>query len=194
MLLPAVDGKQQIRNQPTKDLDHEAIFASGYRLFDNANLAPSPIICPRPTGSMRSGRLSGSPLGSARSVRLRGGSEDDPCQKGIHRARLSFLHGNHLLEKGGHQLRNTGSNVIFRATFLHGQGPDHRQRLVSLMGHASKHMVFKIYGNYVEGLEEDTELIFEYFGADFLQPRKRKNPVPFGYSTGHSCEVSAVTY
>jgi integrase len=29
------------------------------------------------------------------------------------------------------------------------------------MGHASKQMVFEVYGNYVEGLEEDAEQIFE---------------------------------
>jgi len=28
------------------------------------------------------------------------------------------------------------------------------------MGHASKQMVFGVYGNYVEGLEEDAEQIF----------------------------------
>lgn len=67
-------------------------------------------------------------------------------------------------------------------------------RLVSLMGHASKQMVFEVYGNYVEGLEEDAENIFEYFGQDFVQPRKSKNPALFRYSTGHSFGVSAITY
>jgi len=59
-------------------------------------------------------------------------------------------------------------------------------RLVSLMGHASKQMVFEVYGNYVEGLEEDAENIFNYFGEDFLYPRKTKNPALFGDSTGDS--------
>jgi integrase len=40
------------------------------------------------------------------------------------------------------------------------------------MGHASKQMVYEVYGNYVEGLEEDGERIFEYFGKDFVIPRK----------------------
>ena len=44
-------------------------------------------------------------------------------------------------------------------------------RLVSLMGHASKQMVYEVYGNYVEGLECDAENIFNYFGADFLKPK-----------------------
>lgn len=67
-------------------------------------------------------------------------------------------------------------------------------RLFSLMGHASKQMVYEVYGNYVEGLEDDAENIFEYFGQDFTNPRKRKNPVQFGYSTGYSRNVSAITY
>jgi len=47
-------------------------------------------------------------------------------------------------------------------------------RLVSLMGHASKQMVFEVYGNYVEGLEEDAQDIFNYFGEDFLTPQRTK--------------------
>jgi hypothetical protein len=42
------------------------------------------------------------------------------------------------------------------------------------------------YGNYVEGLEEDAEKIYHYFGQDFITPRKKENPIPFRYSTGHS--------
>jgi len=59
-------------------------------------------------------------------------------------------------------------------------------RLVSLMGHASKQMVFEVYGNYVEGLEEDAEDIFNYFGQDFLTPQRTKKKVLFGDSTGDS--------
>ncbi|HET6418954.1 MAG TPA: integrase, partial [Geobacteraceae bacterium] len=44
-------------------------------------------------------------------------------------------------------------------------------RLVRLMGHGSKQMVFDTYGNYVEGLEQDTLQILEYFGKDFIQPK-----------------------
>lgn len=43
-------------------------------------------------------------------------------------------------------------------------------RLVGLMGHASKAMVFEVYGEYVEGLEEDRYKILEYFGHDFIAP------------------------
>ncbi len=45
-----------------------------------------------------------------------------------------------------------------------------------------------VYGNYVEGLEEDGERIFEYMGRDFVIPKKSKSPVPYGYSTGDSYE------
>jgi integrase len=61
-------------------------------------------------------------------------------------------------------------------------------RLVKLMGHASKQMVYEVYGNYVEGLEEDGDRIFEYMGRDFVTPKKSKSPVPYGYSTGDSYE------
>jgi integrase len=66
-------------------------------------------------------------------------------------------------------------------------------RLVKLMGHASKQMVYEVYGNYVEGLEEDGERIFEYFGKDFVFTQKSKSPVPYGYSTGDSLERFQLT-
>jgi integrase len=66
-------------------------------------------------------------------------------------------------------------------------------RLVKLMGHASKQMVYEVYGNYVEGLEEDGEKIFEYFGNDFVFTQKKKSPVAYGYSTGDSLSSSFVT-
>jgi integrase len=45
-------------------------------------------------------------------------------------------------------------------------------RLVKLMGHNSKKMVYEVYGEYVEGLEDDYSAILEYFGEDFIA-RKR---------------------
>lgn len=45
-------------------------------------------------------------------------------------------------------------------------------RLVKLMGHASKQMVYEVYEEYIEGLEEDREDILNYFGADFLTPKR----------------------
>lgn len=61
-------------------------------------------------------------------------------------------------------------------------------KLVRLMGHGSKKMVYEVYGEYIEGLEEDACNILEYFGRDFLQ-LKRKAPAllqTFGESIGES--------
>jgi integrase len=46
--------------------------------------------------------------------------------------------------------------------------------LVHLMGHASKQMVYEVYGRYVEGLEEGREGILAYFGSDFLAAGNRR--------------------
>jgi len=67
-------------------------------------------------------------------------------------------------------------------------------KLVKLMGHASKQMVYEVYGNYVDGLEEDASAILDYFGRDFIEPRKKKNPVPFGGSTGYSLGIVQPNY
>ncbi len=42
-------------------------------------------------------------------------------------------------------------------------------RLVALMGHASKQMIYEVYGKYTEGLEKDWQAILGYFGSDFNQ-------------------------
>lgn len=54
-------------------------------------------------------------------------------------------------------------------------------RLVRLMGHGSKKMVYEVYGDYIEGLEEDFRQILDYFGRDFIEP-KRKHLGAVGYS------------
>ena len=41
-------------------------------------------------------------------------------------------------------------------------------KLVNLMGHGSKKMIYEVYGNYVEGLETDAGKILKYFGKDFI--------------------------
>lgn len=38
------------------------------------------------------------------------------------------------------------------------------------MGHGSKQMIFEVYGDYIDGLEQDRELIHDYYGQDFLSP------------------------
>ena len=42
-----------------------------------------------------------------------------------------------------------------------------QNRLVNLMGHGSKQMIYEVYGRYVEGLERDRLKILGYFGRDF---------------------------
>lgn len=50
-------------------------------------------------------------------------------------------------------------------------------RLVALMGHRDKKMVYEVYGNYVEGLEQDAPKILEYFGQDFILPEMKQHAV-----------------
>lgn len=50
-------------------------------------------------------------------------------------------------------------------------------RLVKLMGHGSKKMVYEVYGDYVEDLERDFWDIVNYFGRDYMDVKKR--PLPY---------------
>jgi len=50
-------------------------------------------------------------------------------------------------------------------------------RLVNLMGHKDKKMVFEVYGNYVEGLEQDALKILEFFGKDFIAPEAKQHAI-----------------
>lgn len=50
-------------------------------------------------------------------------------------------------------------------------------RLVRLMGHGSKQMVFDVYGNYIDGLENDYWDVLNYFGKDYVEIKRR--PLPF---------------
>ena len=43
-----------------------------------------------------------------------------------------------------------------------------QNKLVSLMGHGSKEMVYEVYGKYVDGLEKDAGKIKDYFGKYFM--------------------------
>ena len=58
-------------------------------------------------------------------------------------------------------------------------------KLVNLMGHSSKKMVYEVYGNYVEGLEKDAGNILEYFGRDFIG-LKENTTLPFTINFGES--------
>lgn len=55
-------------------------------------------------------------------------------------------------------------------------------RLVHLMGHSSKKMVYDVYGGYVEGLEKDVEKICGYFGEDFISQKRIATPTVFGWN------------
>jgi integrase len=51
-------------------------------------------------------------------------------------------------------------------------------KMVDLMGHSSKQMVYQTYGEYVEDLEDDVDDIIRYFGVDFLvKPERKKSPL-----------------
>ena len=65
---------------------------------------------------------------------------------------------------------------------------DHN-KLVNIMGHGSKEMVYEVYGKYVEGLEKDAGKILEYFGRDFLgleESEVQTFTINRGESTGES--------
>jgi integrase len=52
-------------------------------------------------------------------------------------------------------------------------------RLVYLMGHMTKEMIWENYGNYVEDMEKDTARVLEYFGRDFFDRNFKRTFYPF---------------
>jgi len=64
----------------------------------------------------------------------------------------------------------------------------HPNRLVKLMGHGSKKMVYEVYGEYVEDLEKDATKIAQYLGADFIGQEEPRRPITgkVGESFGES--------
>ena len=75
-----------------------------------------------------------------------------------------------------------------------GMNPD---RLVALMGHNSKQMIYEVYGKYVKGLEKDAGRILEYLGRDFLElqiQRPHAFTQRFGESLGESLRSSCVRH
>ena len=69
-------------------------------------------------------------------------------------------------------------------------------KLVNLMGHSSKQMVYQVYGEYVEDLEDDVDDIIRYFGTDFLiKPGKKTSPLlTYGVSVGTVGTLTHSTY
>jgi len=69
-------------------------------------------------------------------------------------------------------------------------------KLVNLMGHSSKQMVYQVYGDYVEDLEDDVDDIIRYFGVDFLiRPGKKTSPLlTYGDSVGTVSTLAQLTY
>jgi len=61
-------------------------------------------------------------------------------------------------------------------------------RLVSLMGHGSKRMIYDTYGNYVEDLECDFWDVVNYFGKDFLEAKKKPPRHHYNSLCESSCE------
>lgn len=59
-------------------------------------------------------------------------------------------------------------------------------RLVALMGHGSKAMVYEIYGKYAVGVEEDCHEILNYLGRGFVENKKK----PLSSYKKLSCESS----
>lgn len=59
-------------------------------------------------------------------------------------------------------------------------------RLVRLMGHGTKKMIYEVYGDYIEGLEEDFWLILEYYGKDFAQPKMKHSATTIEYQNGYT--------
>lgn len=45
--------------------------------------------------------------------------------------------------------------------------------LYPVAGHSSKRMIYEVYGDYVDGIENDRASIIEYMGADFVSENKR---------------------
>lgn len=63
---------------------------------------------------------------------------------------------------------------------------EHPTRLVDLTGHASKQMVYGVYGRYAEGLEADREAIAQYFRTGSTGPRRGHPRLNRGESHGES--------
>ena len=59
-------------------------------------------------------------------------------------------------------------------------------RLVEVMGHRDKKMIFGVYGRYRQGLVEERRAILDYLGEDFLAPEKAAALVPHSETCSES--------
>lgn len=50
-------------------------------------------------------------------------------------------------------------------------------RLVEIMGHRDKEMIFRVYGRYRHGLVEEKQAIIRYLGEDFFAPENASAPM-----------------
>jgi len=51
-------------------------------------------------------------------------------------------------------------------------------------------MIYEVYGDYIEGLEDDFWDILEYFGRDFAEPKKKNIPHVIDYQGGQAAIIS----
>lgn len=49
----------------------------------------------------------------------------------------------------------------------------------------------KVYGDYIEGLEEDAWKILEYFGRDFIETKGQRPPHFLGYTGSANLVIPA---
>jgi integrase len=49
----------------------------------------------------------------------------------------------------------------------------------------------KVYGDYIEGLEEDAWKILEYFGRDFIETKGQRPPHFLGYTGSANLDIPA---
>ena len=53
-------------------------------------------------------------------------------------------------------------------------------------GTRSKKMIYEVYWDYIEGLEEDFWQILEYYGRDFAQPKTKASTTMMEYQNGQA--------
>lgn len=105
---------------------------------------------------------------------------DRGALNGVTSYKVILLHKTHI---GGQPLRTSEPLSSFTLCRVFNMNP---MKLVNLMGHSSSQMVYQVYWDYVEELEDDVDDIIRYFGKDVLiKPGKKISPLlTFGDSFG----------